>query len=178
MDIYSILLGKSGYLKEDSKPKWCGYSSVEAWATVIAGLAFSSTVGWDFESLPCHSCGIAPLPALLRSFSAVISHFYWPIFCRYTELRQFRKVSNKCQDLLKGNCSNVWLWGRKRRTTASSYRLAVSWICWRALFHQKVLKDTLLQRQQYIQWLFSFQKFNFKNCNSEKNLTGNSLVLD
>lgn len=154
-------LMKSGHLKKGVKPKWCDYSSVAAWATLIAGLAFYSTVGWDFHSPLCPSSGTVPLLALLRSFSALISHLYCLIFCRYTELRPFRKVSNKCQCLSKGNHSNACSWGTKRRTTASSYRLAASLICWRALFHQKLLKDILLQRQYYSWRLFSFQKFSF-----------------
>lgn len=69
---------------------------------LLAVLAFSSPVGWNFESSPCFSSGIAPLLAFLRSFGALSSHFYCPFFCRYVEFRPFKKTSGKCQKLSKG----------------------------------------------------------------------------
>lgn len=65
--------------------------------------------------------------------------------------------------------------GVNKRTTAPSYWLTASWICWRALFHQELLKDILPQRQLMA---VQFSEKQFLNLYTEKCLTRNSQVLD
>lgn len=132
-------------LKENTKPKWCSYSSVLIWSTLIAGPAYFSIFGWDFEASPYASSDIAALLDLLRSFSSLISHCYCPVFCWYTDLRQFKKESNKYLSI-----------GEKEEDNSLQSWPYESWICWRALFHRKLLKVILLQRHQYSWLLFSF----------------------